>query len=438
MSSDGTPAPKHPTQRVLCYQFNPETDVIGKGAYGEVYKATFVGPAGDGGAGGDVRENVAALKRTCCGSREEGIPASTIREIMVLKEISKTMQNAGGAESPELVGSENIAKLYDVFIDTNTVYIASEYCEAGDLSRYLKRLPMQRLSDGQQYRQWMRDLLCGLCFLHRKEFSHRDLKPQNLVLKAMPNTEHSSGVSSDAGETKKSTEAPRYRLKITDFGLSRIEGIPVKKYQHEAVTLWYRSPDLLLGNTNYGFTADMWSAGCIIGEVASGSALFRGKDSAGQLKCIFARLGAPTKRNFPSAALYASCREFFRGMEAPASGKETKECAGSTPLSDVFESTKENLLHYFKKYGVMNVVGQNGLDLIAHLLAYEPTHRLTAEEALQHPFFSSLSRNIATSPNVQSTETKPAMEGKDDSGAGSRVARGASTSHIRLKNRRFS
>ncbi|PWV18111.1 putative cdc2-related kinase 1 [Trypanosoma cruzi] len=410
---EGSPSSKeaarreNPKKRVLCYEFDPETDVIGRGAYGEVYKATLVSPSGNGtGTVAEAQDKFVALKRTLCADKEEGIPASTIREIMVLREISKAMKNGAGKEgSPESFGCENVVKLYDVFMDKSTVYMASEFCEAGDLSCYLKTLPLRRLSDGQQYRQWMWDLLSGLCFLHRKGFSHRDLKPQNLVLKAIPSDPPSPEASREGGSRKEPKLTPQYKLKITDFGLSRVEGIPVKKYQHEAVTLWYRSPDILLGNTNYNYTADMWSAGCIIAEVASGNAFFRGKNNREQLKSIFSRLGLPTENNFPSIKQYALYETFFTGADSIQKGQEEKEGNVATSYAAWFENVKEKLNHYFTRYGSVDIVGEDGVDLVARLLAYEPGRRLTTEEAIQHPFFHTVSHGILSTvgPNAPPT-----------------------------------
>ena len=82
-------------------------------------------------------------------------------------------------------------------------------------------------------------MLQGIAYCHQHRVLHRDLKPQNLLI----NME---------GE-----------LKLADFGLARGFGIPVRKYTHEVVTLWYRPPDVLLGSTKYSTQVDMWGVGCI-------------------------------------------------------------------------------------------------------------------------------------------------------------------------------
>ena len=65
-------------------------------------------------------------------------------------------------------------------------------------------------------------------------------------------------------------------LKLADFGLARASGIPVKSFTHEVVTLWYRPPDVLLGSKNYNTSIDIWSVGCLLGEMLLGKAMFSG------------------------------------------------------------------------------------------------------------------------------------------------------------------
>ena len=104
---------------------------------------------------------------------------------------------------------------------------------------------------------------------------HRDLKPQNLLIK---NNEI---------------------LKLADFGLARAFGIPVKNFTHEVVTLWYRAPDILLGSKNYSTSVDMWSVGCIFAEIVTRIPLFAGRNEEDQLQKIFVSRGCPTEQEWP-------------------------------------------------------------------------------------------------------------------------------------------
>jgi serine/threonine protein kinase len=83
----------------------------------------------------------------------------------------------------------------------------------------------------------------GIAYCHNNKVLHRDMKPQNLLI------------------------CGKKILKLADFGLARASGIPVKNYTSEVVTLWYRPPDVLLGNQTYNNTIDMWSIGCIMAEM---------------------------------------------------------------------------------------------------------------------------------------------------------------------------
>ena len=65
-------------------------------------------------------------------------------------------------------------------------------------------------------------------------------------------------------------------LKIADFGLSRVFTMPIRPYTSDVVTLWYRAPELLLGSTEYTTPIDIWSIGCILGEMINGKAIFPG------------------------------------------------------------------------------------------------------------------------------------------------------------------
>lgn len=287
---------------------------VGEGTYGVVYKAR------------DTSNNaIVALKRIRLESEEEGVPCTAIREISLLKELRH----------------ENIVKLLDVCHSENRLTLVFEFLDL-DLKKYLDR--EQGNLDAATIQHFMRDLLRGVWYCHRRSVLHRDLKPQNLL------------ISRDK------------ELKLGDFGLGRAFGIPVKKFTHEVVTLWYRAPDVLLGSSQYGTPVDIWSVGCILAEMATGTPLFPGRNDADQLLRIFRFLGTPNNHVWPSLNQYPNSAntlskpEFLQNMEA--------ECDRHFATTAGYEK-----------------LGPEGVDLLKRLLRYEPADRLSAEEALKHPYF---------------------------------------------------
>lgn len=152
---------------------------------------------------------------------------------------------------------------------------------------------------------------------------------------------------------------------MADFGLARSTGIPVKNYTNEVVTLWYRAPDVLLGSTNYSFTIDVWSIGCIMAELILMKPLFMGKNEKEQIDVIFKIMGTPTEEQLPLSNNLTNWKpQNFTVYE----GKK---------LSDVVPR-----------------LDAQGYDLLAQLLSVNPSKRITAKNALNHPWFADLPDKI--------------------------------------------
>merc|ERR1719469_477235 len=213
-----------------------EMALLGEGTYGMVYKAksTATGRA-------------VAMKKMKLDSEEEGVPSTAIREIALLKELAH----------------ENVVKLLDVFCSTNKLVLVFEFLD-NDLKKYMKSLGRQL--EPKTIKSMCYQLCKGIEFCHANRILHRDLKPQNLLIDQ------------------------KLRLKIADFGLARAYSVPVPKYTHEVVTVWYRAPEILLGSQLYSVPVDIWSVGCVFGEMATGTPLFSGDSEIHTIFKIFQKL----------------------------------------------------------------------------------------------------------------------------------------------------
>ncbi|RVE75548.1 hypothetical protein OJAV_G00017880 [Oryzias javanicus] len=229
----------------------------------------------------------------------------------------------------------NIVLLHDIVHTRETLTLVFEYMQT-DLAQYMTQHPGGLHS--HNVRIFMFQLLRGLCYIHSRRILHRDLKPQNLLISYL-------------GE-----------LKLADFGLARSKSIPSHSFSAEVVTLWYRPPDVLLGSTDYSVALDMWGAGCILIEMLQGAPAFPGgADELEQLKKIFSVLGVPSQISRPELDLLSSYNpEYF------------------TPKSFRTIWTRLEQLPYKTE------------DLAQKMLKVVPAERISAQDALHHPYFSTL------------------------------------------------
>ena len=182
-------------------------------------------------------------------------------------------------------------------------------------------------------------ILQATAYCHAHRVMHRDLKPQNLLIDKNGN------------------------IKLADFGLARAFGLPVKTYTHEVVTLWYRAPEILLGQKQYSTPVDIWSIGCIYAEMAQRKALFAGDSEIDQIFKIFQVQGTPNETIWPAALKLPDFKTTFPKWKG-------------IPMS----SHAQNLDEY-------------GIDLLASMVALEPHKRIYCRMAMQHPYFDDLDKS---------------------------------------------
>lgn len=292
-------------------KYVPPIRPIGRGAYGIVCAAV----------NSETREEVAIKK---IGNAFDNIidARRTLREIKLLRHMEH----------------ENVIAIKDIIRppkkDTfNDVYIVYELMDT-DLHQII-RSDQQLTDDHCQY--FLYQLLRGLKYVHSASVLHRDLKPSNLLLNA----------SCD--------------LKIGDFGLARTTSETDFMTEY-VVTRWYRAPELLLNCTEYTAAIDIWSVGCILGEIMTGEPLFPGKDYVHQLRLITELIGSPDDASLG----------FLRSDNARRYVRQLPRCR------------KQQFATRFPNKS------SGAVDLLEKMLVFDPNKRITVEEALRHPYLQSL------------------------------------------------
>ena len=227
----------------------------------------------------------------------------------------------------------NVIGLSDIEHDETKLHLIFEYLDY-DLKKYMNAhgapLPPMLV------KSYLYQITAALAYCHTHRVIHRDLKPQNILIDKSGN------------------------LRLADFGLARAFGLPIKTYTHEVVTLWYRAPEILLGAKQYSVPVDMWSVGCIFAEMAQKRPLFLGDSEIDQLFKIFRVLGTPTEETFP----------------------------GVSQLPDFKPSFPKWRPVGFR--GVVHNLDEVGLDLLTKMVCYDPAQRISAKDALAHPYFADI------------------------------------------------
>lgn len=308
------------------------TDRIGQGAYGIVYRGIQRSTG-----------STVAIKRIpfAEATPEGGVPCNVIREISLLRELDHP----------------NVVRLLDVNqAQPGELYLVFEFVRF-DLKTFMDQ---QQSSTAVSERvglqpaivkNFMKQILQGVGFCHTYRVLHRDLKPHNLL------------ISQDGTQ-----------LKLADFGLARLSGLPNGPYTYEVVTLWYRAPELLLGASRYSTAVDMWSVGCIFAEMATGLPLFPGRSDIDQLFKIFQRRGTPTADiwpNYPRLPYFNT--EFPQWRPRPVTDLISSSMGRGAPSANAGGGSMADSPH--------------AMDLMEQILQYDPDRRLVCKTALQHPYF---------------------------------------------------
>lgn len=296
-------------ESVSVYYRKPGNEsVVGSGTYGKVFKAIHV-----------YTKELAALKKIRMEGEKDGFPVTAVREIKLLQSLKH----------------DNVVCLQEVMVENNDCFMVFEYL-SHDLTGLLNH-PTFKLEQTHK-KHLAKQLFDGLSYLHRRGVLHRDIKAANILV-------------SNTGQ-----------LKLADFGLARFfskHGKP--DYTNRVITIWYRPPELLLGETQYGPAVDIWSAACVMIEIFTRHAIFPGDGGEiSQLDKIYNVLGTPTLAEWPGLADMA----WFH----------------------LLRPTEKRPNTFAEKY--QERLSPSAFELLQAMLQYDPSKRPTAGDVLEHPYFT--------------------------------------------------
>ncbi|KAK2533776.1 Cdkl5 [Columba livia] len=301
--------------------------VVGEGAYGVVLKCRH-----------KETHEIVAIKKFKDSEENEEVKETTLRELKMLRTLKQ----------------ENIVELKEAFRRRGKLYLVFEYVEKNMLEL------LEEMPNGvppEKVKSYIYQLIKAIHWCHKNDIVHRDIKPENLLIS-----------HNDV-------------LKLCDFGFARnlSEGSNAN-YTEYVATRWYRSPELLLG-APYGKAVDMWSVGCILGELSDGQPLFPGESEIDQLFTIQKVLGPLPAEQMK--LFYSNPR--FHGLRFPAVNHP--------------QSLERRYL------GILSGVL---LDLMKNLLKLDPADRYLTEQCLNHPSFQTqrLLDRCGSSPS-RSAKRKP-------------------------------
>ncbi|KAL2825991.1 hypothetical protein BDW59DRAFT_69016 [Aspergillus cavernicola] len=283
--------------------------VIGAGTYGKVFKAIHV-----------YTQRKVALKKIRMEGEKDGFPVTAVREIKLLQHLR----------------NHNVVSLLEVMVEKNECFMVFEYL-SHDLTGLINH-PTFTLTAAHK-KDLAKQMFEGLHYLHHRGVLHRDIKAANILI-------------SNQG-----------RLKYADFGLARFFSKSRQlDYTNRVITIWYRPPELLLGETRYGPAVDVWSAACVYVEMFTKKAVFPGEGGEiSQLDKLYTTLGTPIRTEWPDI-IEMPWFELMRPTER---------------RKRIFENVYRDTL------------SPSALDMISQIFRYDPSKRPTAEDVLAHPYFHS-------------------------------------------------
>ncbi|OIW08183.1 hypothetical protein TanjilG_24378 [Lupinus angustifolius] len=307
------PSKRHDYEE-CCYEV---METLGEGGFGRVYKCKHMRTG-----------EIVAIKQIDFRHDRNAVPSFLIREVSLLRELKH----------------DNIVRLLNVSSKETYVSLVFELLDE-DLGRYIRR--NRGVKDPRIRKSFMQQILTGLAHCHAQKILHRDLKPTNLLI-----------------------DNSKMMIKIADFGLAREFGGDMLLTRRPA-TRYYRAPEILLDSREYSTAVDLWSVGCIFGEMVTGRPIFGTGNCFDELEAIFRMLGTPTEDTWPQVSKFTHLQSYakFHPMD----------------LSTIFADLEPQ-----------------GLHLLKMLLCPDPKRRPSVEGALKHAYFNDLPEHRRRKNKVKS------------------------------------
>lgn len=281
-----------------------------------------------------VKKKRVAIKKVSQIFRHSRAAEQLFREIFLLKQFKH----------------ENILKLEYIERPLNTDQYNDVYIVTELMNFDLRKLIYSNVCFNEvQIKNIMYQILISVNYLHRQRIIHRDLKPSNILVNVESGT-----------------------IKLADFGLSTLEH---KGMDRNVVTRWYRAPELLLPFGDYDRAIDIWSLGCIFSELIRRMPLFPGTNNENQIRKIVEFFGE------------VQC---FQKDQGQGSSNDNHCCYKTSQIKHITEGMLKN----YQKDNLKKFLGEKMnpqiIDVIVKMLTYCPKKRITAYEALHHPFFADI------------------------------------------------
>lgn len=280
---------------------------IGEGSYGTVYKCK-----------NRDTNAIVAIKKFNESEDDAQIKKIAMREIKMLKQLKHV----------------NLVNLLEVFRNKRKLHLVFEYCDhtvLNELEKHPRGVPEAKVKN------ILWQVLKGVQFCHKNNCIHRDVKPENILI------------------TKSRV------VKLCDFGFARLLTGPGDEYTDYVATRWYRAPELVVGDAQYGPAVDVWAIGCVFGELLNGQPIWPGKSDVDQLYHIQKTLGDLIPRH----RKVFNSNQFFRGMVLPSPRERV-------PLESIYPSASQHTISFLKA-----------------CLQMDPNARSTCKELLEHAYFDS-------------------------------------------------